>query len=144
MISFSRAIDETRTRDLHLGKVAYYQLYYYRIFCICFCFVFLGTIHIIPYRNGFVNRFHKKNYVALFPCFSLFFRTLPVILCHCYSVFSPYQNRLNSLPHFAKKLPKPTPSAVPLPFFSPYFPCKVHRTCEKAAPEKAESPPLWM
>ena len=25
-----RAIDETRTRDLHLGKVAYYQLYYYR------------------------------------------------------------------------------------------------------------------
>lgn len=27
-----RAIDGTRTRDLHLGKVAYYQLYYYRIF----------------------------------------------------------------------------------------------------------------
>lgn len=26
-----RAIDGTRTRDLHLGKVAYYQLYYYRI-----------------------------------------------------------------------------------------------------------------
>ena len=26
-----RAIDEARTRDLHLGKVAYYQLYYYRI-----------------------------------------------------------------------------------------------------------------
>ncbi len=25
-----RAIDGTRTRDLHLGKVAYYQLYYYR------------------------------------------------------------------------------------------------------------------
>ncbi len=28
---FERAIDEARTRDLHLGKVAYYQLYYYRI-----------------------------------------------------------------------------------------------------------------
>ncbi len=27
-----RAIDGTRTRDLHLGKVAYYQLYYYRIY----------------------------------------------------------------------------------------------------------------
>ena len=26
-----RATDGTRTRDLHLGKVAYYQLYYYRI-----------------------------------------------------------------------------------------------------------------
>ena len=32
-----RATDGTRTRDLHLGKVAYYQLYYYRIsylFCV--------------------------------------------------------------------------------------------------------------
>ena len=27
-----RATDETRTRDLHLGKVAYYQLYYYRTY----------------------------------------------------------------------------------------------------------------
>ena len=27
-----RAIDEARTRDLHLGKVAYYQVYYYRIY----------------------------------------------------------------------------------------------------------------
>ena len=26
-----RATDGTRTRDLHLGKVAYYQLYYYRV-----------------------------------------------------------------------------------------------------------------
>ena len=26
-----RATDGTRTRDLHLGKVAYYQLYYYRM-----------------------------------------------------------------------------------------------------------------
>ena len=27
------AVDETRTRDLHLGKVALYQLSYYRIKC---------------------------------------------------------------------------------------------------------------
>ncbi len=26
------AVDETRTRDLHLGKVALYQLSYYRAF----------------------------------------------------------------------------------------------------------------
>ena len=30
--ALKRAIDGTRTRDLHLGKVAYYQLYYYRIY----------------------------------------------------------------------------------------------------------------
>ena len=31
-ISFiKRAVDEARTRDLHLGKVALYQLSYYRI-----------------------------------------------------------------------------------------------------------------
>ena len=28
-----RAVDEARTRDLHLGKVALYQLSYYRIKC---------------------------------------------------------------------------------------------------------------
>ena len=28
------AVDETRTRDLHLGKVALYQLSYYRIFLV--------------------------------------------------------------------------------------------------------------
>ena len=28
------AVDETRTRDLHLGKVALYQLSYYRIWCL--------------------------------------------------------------------------------------------------------------
>ena len=31
----SGAVDETRTRDLHLGKVALYQLSYYRIFNFC-------------------------------------------------------------------------------------------------------------
>ena len=30
-LSFSRAIDGTRTRDFHLGKVALYQLSHYRI-----------------------------------------------------------------------------------------------------------------
>ena len=28
------AVDETRTRDLHLGKVALYQLSYYRLWCL--------------------------------------------------------------------------------------------------------------
>ena len=28
------AVDETRTRDLHLGKVALYQLSYYRAWCL--------------------------------------------------------------------------------------------------------------
>ncbi len=30
-LSFSRAIDGTRTRDFHLGKVALYQLSHYRV-----------------------------------------------------------------------------------------------------------------
>ena len=30
-LSFFGAVDETRTRDLHLGKVALYQLSYYRM-----------------------------------------------------------------------------------------------------------------
>ena len=29
-----KAVDETRTRDLHLGKVALYQLSYYRLWCL--------------------------------------------------------------------------------------------------------------
>ena len=32
MCSFGRATDEARTRGLHLGKVALYQLSYYRIY----------------------------------------------------------------------------------------------------------------
>ena len=106
MISFRRAIDETRTRDLHLGKVAYYQLYYYRISCIYFCFVFLGTIHIIPYGNRFVNRFNKKNYVALFPCSPSFFRTLPAILHHCYSAFFALPESSEFASPFLKKAAK--------------------------------------
>lgn len=50
-----RATDGTRTRDLHLGKVAYYQLYYYRISY----FVFLRTITTIPQLHGIVNDFTK-------------------------------------------------------------------------------------
>ena len=30
MVPINGAVDETRTRDLHLGKVALYQLSYYR------------------------------------------------------------------------------------------------------------------
>ena len=29
--TMQKAVDETRTRDLHLGKVALYQLSYYRM-----------------------------------------------------------------------------------------------------------------
>ena len=39
-----RAIDGTRTRDFHLGKVALYQLSHYRI---------------LPIRNGQVILYHK-------------------------------------------------------------------------------------
>ena len=31
LVNKERAVDEARTRDLHLGKVALYQLSYYRI-----------------------------------------------------------------------------------------------------------------
>ena len=40
---FFGADDEARTRYLHLGKVALYQMSYIRIFCFCS----LGTISII-------------------------------------------------------------------------------------------------
>ena len=33
MLQWIGAVDETRTRDLHLGKVALYQLSYYRKWC---------------------------------------------------------------------------------------------------------------
>ena len=33
ILFIKRAVDEARTRDLHLGKVALYQLSYYRIKC---------------------------------------------------------------------------------------------------------------
>ena len=52
----SRATDGTRTRDLHLGKVAYYQLYYYRIHYL----LFIRTISTIPYKEGIVNEKMKK------------------------------------------------------------------------------------
>ena len=134
-----KATDGTRTRDLHLGKVAYYQLYYYRISCVCFCFVFLGTIHILPYRNGFVNRFNQKNYVALFSCFSLFFRiitTCPRISC---VTFSQNPNRQNSPPYSPCNQSKFTLSIALWPSFFPFFPYRSHHMCGKAALEKVES-----
>ena len=53
----SRATDGTRTRDLHLGKVAYYQLYYYRTSSMFYYFVFIRTIFSITYIYGIVNCF---------------------------------------------------------------------------------------
>ena len=53
----SRAIDGVRTRDLHLGKVAYYQLYYYRTSSMFYYFVFIRTIFSITYIYGIVNCF---------------------------------------------------------------------------------------
>lgn len=41
-----RAIDGTRTRDFHLGKVALYQLSHYRVLCI------------FRYKAGDGNRTH--------------------------------------------------------------------------------------
>ena len=34
ILLIKRAVDEARTRDLHLGKVALYQLSYYRKWCL--------------------------------------------------------------------------------------------------------------
>ena len=42
------AVDEIRTRDIHLGKVALYQLSYYRI---------PKNVHIIAYLKIFVKHF---------------------------------------------------------------------------------------
>ena len=52
----SRATDGTRTRDSHLGKVAYYHLYYDRIHYL----LFIRTISTIPYKEGIVNEKMKK------------------------------------------------------------------------------------
>ena len=51
------AVDGARTRDLHLGKVAYYQLYYYRTSSMFYYFVFIRTIFSITYIYGIVNCF---------------------------------------------------------------------------------------
>ena len=50
-----KATDGTRTRDLHLGKVEYYQLYYYRTSSMFYYFVFLEIViaqRMINYTRG--------------------------------------------------------------------------------------------
>ena len=53
---YFKATDGARTRDLHLGKVAYYQLYYCRALP-----VFQRAILIIHKINGIVNRFFRSS-----------------------------------------------------------------------------------
>ena len=71
----SRATDGTRTRDLHLGKVAYYQLYYYRIHYL----LFIRTINTIQYIYQLVK------YIFNFICrtFLLFFVYYSVKIIYC-------------------------------------------------------------
>ena len=71
----SRATDGTRTRDLHLGKVAYYQLYYYRIHYL----LFIRTINTIQYIYQLVK------YIFNFICrtFLLFFVYYSVKIIFC-------------------------------------------------------------
>ncbi len=66
----SRATDGARTRDLHLGKVAYYQLYYCRIFC--FHSPFPGDENYII--------IDKRIWQVLFSVFS-FFGFFEIVIC---------------------------------------------------------------
>ena len=66
----SRATDGTRTRDLHLGKVAYYQLYYYRIHYL----LFIRTINIIQYIYQLVKyifNFICRTFLLVFAYYSV-------------------------------------------------------------------------
>ena len=69
----SRATDGTRTRDLHLGKVAYYQLYYYRISLFLLCSVFLcRSEQLVIYYISFEMSTPFFNFF-IFSCFFVFF-----------------------------------------------------------------------
>ena len=66
----SRATDGTRTRDLHLGKVAYYQLYYYRIHYL----LFIRTINTIQYIYQLVKyifNFICRTFLLVFAYYSV-------------------------------------------------------------------------
>ena len=66
----SRATDGTRTRDLHLGKVAYYQLYYYRIQYL----LFIRTINTIQYIYQLVKyifNFICRTFLLVFAYYSV-------------------------------------------------------------------------
>ena len=67
---FRRATDGTRTRDLHLGKVAYYQLYYYRIHYL----LFIRTINTIQYIYQLVKyifNFICRTFLLVFAYYSV-------------------------------------------------------------------------
>lgn len=94
--SQSRATDGTRTRDLHLGKVAYYQLYYYRTSSIFYVFVFIRTIFSISQLSHYVNIFFKffeffflsENSNNLINARNNLYLTVPGILFFAYSASS--------------------------------------------------------
>ena len=91
-----RATDGTRTRDLHLGKVAYYQLYYYRTSSIFYVFVFIRTIFSISQLSHYVNIFFKffeffflsENSNNLINARNNLYLTVPGILFFTYSASS--------------------------------------------------------
>ena len=61
------ADDEARTRYLHLGKVALYQMSYIRIFCFFVFVCSLTTMFIIRENSPFVNNILKvflKNFLS--------------------------------------------------------------------------------
>ena len=94
--SLFRATDGTRTRDLHLGKVAYYQLYYYRTSSIFYVFVFIRTIFSISQLSHYVNIFFKffefsflsENSNNLINARNNLYLTVPGILFFTYSASS--------------------------------------------------------
>lgn len=61
-----RAIDGTRTRDFHLGKVALYQLSHYRTFVGITLRRPLCYIEMIPCRAGIVNSFFGNGIKHIF------------------------------------------------------------------------------
>ena len=66
----SRATDGTRTRDLHLGKVAYYQLYYYRIHYLSFIRT-INTIQYIYQLVKYIFNFICRTFLPVFAYYSV-------------------------------------------------------------------------
>ena len=66
----SRATDGTRTRDLHLGKVAYYQLYYYRIHYLLFIRI-INTIQYIYQLVKYIFNFICRTFLLVFAYYSV-------------------------------------------------------------------------
>ena len=72
---FRRATDGARTRDLHLGKVAYYQLYYYRIHYL----LFIRTINTIQYIYQLVKYIFNFICRTFLPVFAYY--SVKIIFC---------------------------------------------------------------